>query len=138
MSIDEAFSVNNQAVAFCIALEDEFEDVDDDIRGVQCGTVSTGDDSTEAAEFRTYWFPISIVDTIKDDTPLDMWDSAYDDNKIDDYYYGLTQFYTRMASSTTIVADKFQFKEVNSAVQWSNVDDYRFKIGDTISLYRMQ
>ena len=44
----------------------------------------------------------------------------------------------RMASSTILVGDKFQFKEVSDEVQWNNVDDYRFKRDDTISLYRLQ
>ena len=43
-----------------------------------------------------------------------------------------------MASTTILVGDKFQFKEVTNEVQWANVKDYRFKTGDTISVYRMQ
>ena len=34
MTVDTAPSVNNQAIAFCIALEDVFEEVTEDIRGV--------------------------------------------------------------------------------------------------------
>ena len=118
LTVDESLSVNNQAIGFCMAEED---------RGVQCGTASTGSSGTSAEEFRTYWFPISIISQIKDDTPLDPWDSANDEYMIDDYYYGLTQYYMRMASSTILVSDKFQFKEVSDEVQWNNVDDYRFK-----------
>ena len=121
--------MNNQEVGFCLAHEDY---------GVQCGVASTGDSGTSAEEFRSYWFSTDIIDSIKDDTPLDPWDSAYDDNMIDDYYFGLTQYYLRMASSTILVGDKFQFKEVTNEVQWSNVDDYRFMAGDTINLYRLQ
>lgn len=105
---------------------------------MQCGTASTGSSGTSAEEFRTYWFPISIIDSIKDDTPLDPWDTANDEYMIDDYYYGLTQYYLRMASSTILVGDKFQFKEVSNEVQWNNVDDYRFKAFETVSLYRLQ
>ena len=76
--------------------------------------------------------------SIKDDSPLDLWDSANDASYIDDYYYGMTQFYLRMAASTILVGDKFQFREVSNEVQWNNVKDYRFKTGDTISIYRMQ
>ena len=50
----------------------------------------------------------------------------------------MTQFYMRMAASTIIVGDKFQFREVSNEQQWNNVSDYRFKAGDTISIYRMQ
>ena len=65
MTVDTAPSVNNQAIAFCIALEDVFEEVTEDIRGVQCGAASTGESDTSITEFRTYWFPISIVESIK-------------------------------------------------------------------------
>mgnify|MGYP000038147620 FL=1 len=44
---------------------------------------------------------------IKDDSPLDLWDAANDGAYINDYYYGMTQYYLRMASTTTIVGDKF-------------------------------
>lgn len=57
---------------------------------------------------------------------------------IDDFYYGMSQFYLRMAATTILVGDKFQFKEVSNEVQWNNVKDYRFKTGDTVSVYRMQ
>ena len=43
-----------------------------------------------------------------------------------------------MAATTILVGDKFQFREVTNEVQWNNVSDYRFKTGDTISVYRMQ
>ena len=67
-----------------------------------------------------------------------MWDSANDSYLIDDVYGGLTQYSLRMASSNTLVGDKFQIKEVSNAIQWTNVKDYRFKAGDSISIYRMQ
>ena len=131
MTFDEPLSVNNQAVAYCIGEED---------RGIICGTTSTGSSNTDATEFRTYWFSdfSGTVTSIKDDSPLDLWDSANDASYIDDYYYGMTQFYLRMAASTILVGDKFQFREVSNEVQWNNVKDYRFKTGDTISIYRMQ
>ena len=76
---------------------------------------------------------------MKDSTPLDLWDAANNGYSISDgFYYGLTQFYLRMASSVTLVGDKFQYKEPSNSVQWANVKDYRFKAGDTISIYRMQ
>ena len=129
MQFDDQLSVNDQAIAFCIAEE---------YRGMMCGTASTGDD-TQASEYRSYWFSdLSIIDIIKDDDPLDLWDSAYDDYMIDDYFFGITQFFIRMASANSVVGDKFQYREVTNEVQWNNVDDYRFKAGDTISLYRLQ
>ena len=117
-------------MAFCLAHEDF---------GVSCGTASTVTD-TSVSEYRTYWFSDydTTVASIKDDTPLDLWDSANDSYMIDDFYYGLTQYYLRMASSSTLVADKFQYKEPSNEVQWENVDDYRFKAGETISIYRLQ
>ena len=60
--------------------------------GLSCGTASTGSGSTSASEFRTYWF----ADTktyeakIKDDTPLDLWDSSNDAYKVTGYLYGLS------------------------------------------------
>ena len=79
------------------------------------------------------------VTKIKNAVPLDLWDATNDANKIDDvYYYGLTQYYTRMASTTTMVSDKFQIREVSNESQWANIKDYRFKAGETISIYRMQ
>ena len=132
MGFDTELSVNNQAVAYCIAHEDF---------GISCGTASTVDD-TSASEFRTYWFPVDDYDTIitaiKDDTPLDPWDSAYDSYMIDDYYYGLTQYYLRMASANTLVGDKFQYIDPSNEQQWANVKDYRFRAGETVSLYRLQ
>ena len=132
MSWDEIMTVQNQAVAFCITEE---------YRGMQCGILSTAS-STEASEFRTYWFSydekFAIIDEIKDTSfPLDLWDSANDANMIDDHFYGLTQFFIRMPSSTSLVADKFQYKQVTDEIQWSNVNDYRLVEGDTISLYKM-
>ena len=131
VTFDEPLSVNNQAVAFCVGEEE---------RGVVCGTTSTGSSNTEATDFRTYWFSDydTTVTSIKDDSPLDLWDSANDSSYIDDYYYGMTQYYLRMAASTILVGDKFQFREVSNEQQWNNVSDYRFKAGDTISVYRMQ
>ena len=131
VTFDEPLSVNNQAVAFCVGEEE---------RGVICGTTSTGSSNTEATDFRTYWFSDydTTVTSIKDDSPLDLWDSANDSSYIDDYYYGMTQYYLRMAASTILVGDKFQFGEVSNEQQWNNVSDYRFKAGDTISIYRMQ
>ena len=73
-------SVNNQSMSFCIMQKD---------RGISCGTANTKS-STSASEFRTYWFPTSYVDKIKDDTPLDMWDATHNSYKISDYIYGLT------------------------------------------------
>ena len=92
-------SVNNQAIAFCLA-HDDF--------GTSCGTGSTGSDN-EVSEYRTYWFDDSsaVVASIKDESPLDLWDAANDANMIDDFYYGLTQYRLQMASSTTLVGDKF-------------------------------
>ena len=52
--------------------------------------------------------------SIKDDSPLSLWESDNDANKIDDYYYGMTQYYLRMAASTILVGDKFQFREVSN------------------------
>ena len=131
MVYDEELSVNNQAVAFCLAHEDY---------GVQCGTASTGSSATEATYMRTYYFSdyTTTIANIKDSSPLDLWDSTNDSYYIDDYYYGMTQYYLRLASTTTLVGDKFQFKEPSNVIQWTNVKDYRFKAGDTISLYRMQ
>ena len=43
-----------------------------------------------------------------------------------------------MASTTTLVGQKFQHKAVTNAAQWTNVKDYRFTAGDTISIYRLQ
>ena len=108
--------------------------------GTSCGTANTLS-STSASEFRTYWFPkgYDIAAKVKDDTPLDLWDGANDSYKIDDgFYYGLTQYYLRMASANTLVGDKFQYKEPSNDVQWAGVKDYRFKAGDTISIYRLQ
>ena len=56
---------------------------------------------------------------------------------IDDYYFGMTQFYLRMGSDNTLVGDKFQVLEVTDEQQWNNVKDYRYKSGETISLYRL-
>ena len=69
---------------------------------------------------------------------MDLWASENDSAMINDYYYGMSQYYLRMASTTILVGDKFQFREVSNEVQWSNVSDYRFKTGDTIYVYRMQ
>ena len=109
-------------------------------RGIQCGTTSTGSSGTEATEYRTYFFSDfdGTVTSIKDANPLDLWSSDNDDFKINDYYYGISQYYLRMAATTILVGDKFQFREVTNEVQWNNVSDYRFKTGDTISVYRMQ
>ena len=43
-----------------------------------------------------------------------------------------------MASSTTLVGEKFQHRDVTNVSQWTNVKDYRFRAGDTVSLYRLQ
>ena len=43
-----------------------------------------------------------------------------------------------MAASNILIANKFQFKEVTDDAQWANVKDYRFKAGETISVYRLQ
>ena len=58
---------------------------------MSCGTASTVDE-TSPSEFRTYWFEDykATVASIKNETPLDLWDAANDGNKITDYYYGLT------------------------------------------------
>ena len=87
MSFDDALTVNNQAIALCIAEVDEGF-------GMMCGTASTGDD-TSVSDYRSYWFSDvdGTVAIIKDDDPLDLWDSAYDDHIIDDYYFGITQFF---------------------------------------------
>ena len=131
LTIDEPLSVNNQSVAFRVGQAD---------RGIPCGTVSTGSGTEFSTDARTYWFPDyeATQTLIKDASPLDLWDAANDSYYIDDYYYGLTQYYMRMAASTILVGDKFQFKEVSSETQWNNVKDYRFKQGDTVSVYRMQ
>uniref|UniRef100_A0A7S3I359 Uncharacterized protein n=1 Tax=Favella ehrenbergii TaxID=182087 RepID=A0A7S3I359_9SPIT len=104
---------------------------------MSCGTASTGS-GTSASLYRTYWFPISYVTKIKDNNPLDMWDATHDSYKISDYYYGLTQYKLDMASTSSLVGRKFQYKQVTDDAQWKNVKDYRFKAGDTISVYRMQ
>jgi len=105
---------------------------------VSCGTVSTVD-GTSASHFRTYWFADydTTVTSIKNDRPLDLWDAANDGYKISDYYYGLTQYVLNMGSANTLVGDKFQYKEPSDEQQWANVKDYRFKAGDTISIYRL-
>ena len=133
MKFDEAVSANEQYVAFCIA-HDDF--------GISCGAAGSTSSSTDVTDFRTYWFPEAMIDTvkaeIKDSSPLDLLSSDYDSYMIDQWYYGLQQYFIRLASSNSIVADKFQHADVNNESQWANVDDYRFRAGETVSLYRMQ
>ena len=50
------------------------------------------------------------VTSIKYDSPLDLWDSAGDSSYIDDYYYGMAQYYLRMAALTILVGEKSQFR----------------------------
>ncbi len=57
--------------------------------------------------------PYSLTSVIKNDSPLDIWDAAYDQYKISGYFYGIDQFKLEMAASTILVGRKFQFKQVN-------------------------
>ena len=122
----------NQAgmtMGFCVSQAD---------RGVSCGTAKTGS-GTSASDFRTYWFPTSykVIDKIKANIPMDIWDATHDSYKIGTYFYGLDQYKLDMASSSALVGRKFQYKAVSDSAMWNNVKDYRFKGGDTISVYRM-
>ncbi len=51
--------------------------------------------------------PYSLTDVIKNDSPLDIWDAAYDKYRINGYFYGIDQFKMDMASSTILVGRKF-------------------------------
>ena len=117
-------------MGFCLSKSD---------RGVQCGTAST-ESGTSASAFRTYWFPTDykVIDKIKDNKPLDLWDATNDSYKISGYYYGLDQFKLSMASSSSLVGQKWQHKKVTDSKQWANVKDYRWAGGNTISVYRME
>ena len=108
-------------------------------RGVQCGTVST-ENSTEMSAYRTYWFPTDykVIDKIKDNNPLDLWDATHDSYKISGYSYGLDQFKLSMSSSSSLVGQKWQHKKLTDSSQWANVKDYRWSAGDEIGVYRME
>ena len=145
MGFNDSLTEEGQSVAFCLGreyinLEEEIREA----RGVQCGLIGVGTSDYYEGEdvnvYRTYWFDKSVdfLALVQDDDPLDLVDSANDSYMIDDNYYGLTQYYFRFPSSTTVVADKFQYKDVTNEEQWSNVRDYRFRVGDTIHLYTMQ
>ena len=130
LSLDEAPSVANQAIAFCIGHKDY---------GLQCGTASTGSE-TSISEYRTYWMPYSMNSSIKDDSPLDLWDAANDQYMVTQSYFGIDQFKLSMASSVSMVGNKFLYREPgeDQEIQWKNVKDYRFKKDDEVSVYRLQ
>lgn len=51
--------------------------------------------------------PYSMTTSIKDESPLDLWDAANDQYMVAQSYYGLDQFKLSMASSVSMVGHKF-------------------------------
>lgn len=96
---DEFWSVSNQRQGTCLYYFSN---------GISCMIGSTESSSDTVSETRTYWLPTSLYDTFKDTSdPVNIWDSSYDQYKIDDVYVGLTQYQIAQTSSSSLTGNKF-------------------------------
>ena len=111
-----------------------------------CASINTTNVWEEDEEGKSYWFPdtsTSALSAIAGGTQ-DLWGET--SHLIDGYYGGLNRWQVLHISDTSFQAAKFQPKakvldedDTDQTIYdyWSQMQDYRFKGGDEVTVYSM-